>query len=173
MFTDKIIKAMIRRGDRAEKYAAVRQFVKATADGRLLDIGTGSDRLLQKLNDKGLKLYGVDISSADRSRSIDEIALMGLANINELPYNDGFFDYVTTVDTPELWEDKNAALTEIIRVLKNGGQLLCAFSFDKDTGTGTPPRALRAQARQAGFENVRVKVLRGDDCYLLMGEKPC
>lgn len=157
----------------AEQYTVIRRFMKTPKGGRLLDIGTGSDELLQKLSDKGLDLYGVDISAADRERSIDEIALMGLTSIEELPYHDGFFDCVTTLHTPKLWEDKKAAFTEILRVLKPGGQFLCVFSFDSDNGRGTPPRNFRAQARDAGFTDVKVKVLRTEDTYLLIGEKPC
>ena len=66
-----------------------------------------------------------------------------------------------------------AAFAEILRVLKAGGQLLCAFDFDSDSGEGTPPRTLRESARQAGFENVKVKVLRSEGSYLLIGDKPC
>ena len=161
----------LRRAEK-ERYAAVRQFVKDRGRGRLLDIGMGSDEMLRALGGKGLDLYGVDISSADRERSFDEIALMGLASIEELPYNDGFFDCVTSVDTPPLWRDKAAAFAEILRVLKAGGQLVCAFEFDGETGIGTPPRAFRERARQAGFVNVSVKVLREEGGYLLVGEKP-
>lgn len=161
----------VRRAEK-ERYAAVRQFVKERGRGRLLDIGVGSDEMLRMLGGKGLDLYGVDISSADRERSIDEIALMGMASIEELPYNDGFFDCVTSVDTPPLWQDKAAAFAEILRVLRSGGQLVCAFEFDDETGAGTPPRAFRAQARKAGLVNVSVKVLREEGGYLLVGEKP-
>lgn len=161
-----------RRAD-AEMCAAIRQFISASGGGRLLDIGMGSDTLLRSLGEKGLNLYGVDISSADRDRSMDELALTGQADIADLPYNDSFFDCVTTLDTPRIWEDRRTAFAEILRVLKAGGQLLCAFKFDSENGSGTPPRALRAQAREAGFERVKVKVLRTEGCYLLVGEKPC
>lgn len=169
----KLKNAMNRRKEENEHYAAVRQYINAPEGGKLLDIGLGSDIMLQKLSDKGLDLYGVDISAADRDRSIDEIALMGQANIEELPYFDNFFDCVTTLHTPPLWKDKKAALTEILRVLKTGGRFVCLFTFDNDTGLGTPPRALREKARQAGFENVAVKILRSEGSYLLIGEKPC
>ncbi|SEK39419.1 class I SAM-dependent methyltransferase [Ruminococcus albus] len=169
----KLKNAMNRRKEENEHYAAVRQFINAPAGGKLLDIGLGSDVMLQKLSDKGLDLYGVDISASDRERSIDEIALMGQANIEELPYFDNFFDCVTTLHTPPLWENKTAALKEILRVLKEGGRFVCLFTFDSDTGLGTPPRSLRETVRQAGFEKVAVKILRSDGSYLLTGEKPC
>ena len=172
-YADKLKNALNRRKEENEHYAAVRQFIKAPANGRLLDISLGSDIMLQKLSDKGIGLYGVDISAADRDRNIDEIALMGQANIEELPYFDNFFDCVTTLHTPPLWENKKAALTEILRVLKAGGRFVCLFTFDNDTGLGTPPRALREKARQAGFENVTVKILRAEGSYLLVGDKPC
>ena len=172
-YADKLKNALNRRKEENEHYAAVRQFIKAPIGGRLLDISLGSDIMLQKLSDTKISLYGVDISSADRDRSIDEIALMGQANIEELPYFDNFFDCVTTLHTPPLWEDKKAALTEILRVLKAGGRFVCLFTFDNDTGLGTPPRALREKARQAGFENVAVKILRAEGSYLLVGDKPC
>lgn len=173
MFAADMKNKLNRKKSDSEMCAAVGRFLRAPEGGRLLDIGVGSDALLRRLGDKGLNLYGVDISAADRERSMDELALTGKANITELPYNDSFFHCVTTLDTPQLWEDKRAALAEILRILKEGGQLLCAFRFDNGSGIGTPPRSLRAQARAAGFENVRVKVLRNEGCYLLMGDKPC
>lgn len=172
-YAKKAKNAINRRQETNEHYAAVRQFIKAPVGGKLLDIGVGSDIMLQKLSDKGLDLYGVDISAADRNRSIDEIALMGRADIEELPYDDNDFDCVTTLHTPPLWADKKAALTEILRILKAGGRFICVFTFDSDTGLGTPPRALREKARAAGFVNVAVKILRAEGTYLLIGEKPC
>lgn len=170
----KTAKAVLdRRRIEKEKFAAVKKFLKVPAGGRLLDISTGSDAVLQALSDSGLQLYGVDISSADRKRSIDEIALQGKASIYELPYNECFFNCVTTLDTPDLWEDNKAALTEILRVLKEGGQLLCVFTFSDDNGSGTPPRTLREEARAAGFAEVRVKLLPTEGCYLLTGKKIC
>ena len=173
MFTDKIIKAIYARSVREEQFAAIQQFIKAPEGGKLLDIGTGNDRLLLKLKDSGLKLYAVDITPPDRPRTMDEISLIGYSSIEEIFYPDDFFDCVTTIDTPELWEDKMTALTEIKRVMKAGTQFICVFGFDSKTGEGTPPRTLRAQARKAGFVNVSVKILRAEGRYLLTGEKPC
>ncbi len=173
MFFEYVKNALNRRKESNEHYAAARQFIKAPIGGRLLDIGIGSDTMLQKLSDKALDLYGIDISPSDRSRSIDEIALMGQADIEELPYFDNFFDCVTTLYTPPLWKDKKAALCEILRVLKTEGRFVCVFTFDSDTGLGTPPRDLREKARAAGFRNVAVKILRTEGSYLLTGDKPC
>lgn len=172
-YAGKLKNVLNRRNEENEHYAAVRQFINVPSGGRLLDISMGSDKMLQKLSDKQLNLYGVDISSADRNRSIDEIALMGQADIEELPYFDNFFDCVTTIDTPPLWKNKKAAFTEILRVLKAGGRFVCVFTFDSDTGLGTPPRGLREKAREAGFEKVVVKILRAVGSYLLTGDKPC
>lgn len=172
MFAHRVLKKLESKKADAEMCRAVGRFLRAPKNGRLLDIGVGDDRLLRRQGDKGLNLYGVDISAADRSRSIDELALTDQASIEELPYNDGFFHCVTALDTAVLWENKAAALAELFRVLRSGGQLLCAFRFDSDNGSGTPPRTLRSQAREAGFERVGVKVLRSEGCYLLIGDKP-
>lgn len=148
-----------------ELYFAVKKFIKCGEGGRLLDLNFGGDRLLGSISELGLNLYGVDISDSEHERTIDEIALNGRASINELPYNDEFFDTVTTVDTLCGWSGERG-FSEILRVLKHGGQLLCSFH-----AVGITPQQARSLARRAGFVNVTVKVLRAEDCYLLIGEK--
>ena len=90
-----------------------------------------------------------------------------------LPFEEGVFDLVTAFETVYFWPDIEECFRGVRRTLKAGGRFVCLFTFDNDTGLGTPPRALREKARQAGFENVAVKILRAEGSYLLIGDKPC
>lgn len=148
-----------------ELYYAARRFISCREGGRLLDLNFGGDRLLNSLSEIGLDLYGIDISDSDHERTIDELALNGRASINELPYNDSFFNVVTTVDTLREWYGIKG-FGEILRVLKSGGELICSFY-----AYGFTPQQARTLARKAGFKDVTVKVLKSDNCYLLIGKK--
>lgn len=148
-----------------ELYYAAKRFIRAREGGRLLDLNFGGDRLLSSLTELGLDLYGIDISDSDHERTIDELALNGRASINELPYNDDFFNAVTTVDTLSEWYGING-FKEILRVLKSGGELICSFY-----AYGFTPQQARSLARKAGFKDVTVKVLKSENCYLLIGKK--
>lgn len=148
-----------------ELYYAVKRFIRCREGGRLLDLNFGGDRLLSSISELGLDLYGIDISDSEHERTIDELALNGKASINELPYNDGFFNAVTTVDTLGEWFGING-FKEILRVLKSGGELICSFN-----AYGFTPQQARSLARKAGFTEVKVKILKSENCYLLTGKK--
>lgn len=172
-----------------EHYKAVEKFVCKDSGARILDVGFGNGYMLSRLSKKlDAKLYGIDISADMVEKAIDKNTdgvtlnriMLSQASVTDLPYNDGFFDTVYTINTVYFWDDMSKAFEEILRVLKSGGNLICSFYskdfLDKlpccDTGFDKfTPRELRSIARENGLVNVKVKILKEGKAYCLIGEK--
>lgn len=172
-----------------EHYRAVGKFVCRDSGAKILDIGFGNGYMLSRLSKKlDAKLYGVDISAdmleKATDKNIDAVTLNKMmlqqASVTDLPYNDGFFDTVYTINTIYFWGDITKAFDEIRRVLKNGGNFICTFYskawLDKlpycDTGFDKfTPSQVRSLARENGFHNVKVKILKENAAFCLVGEK--
>lgn len=104
------------------------------SSGRLLDIGFGDGQLFREIHrrEKKVRLYGVDISSANVAATAQALTAEGImtelltASIDKLPYADNFFDIVVAVELIEHLDDETLTngLKEISRVLKKNGLLL-------------------------------------------------
>ncbi|MCR5785168.1 MAG: class I SAM-dependent methyltransferase [Eubacterium sp.] len=110
---------------------------------KILDVGCGSGMALKNTMDKYEKLsaFGIDyseVSVALSEKNNDEYIKEGRAEIirasvDDLPFKDGEFDVVFTVESFYFWPDHNAGLCEIKRVLKDGGRFfLIADIYDTD-----------------------------------------
>jgi SAM-dependent methyltransferase len=107
--------------------AIVRQAVDELGLGprpKVLDAGCGSGRNMLELSDFG-DVYGVDISP----HSVEQAHERGLENVQVgsltgLPFADGEFDLITSLDVIEHIEDDVAVLRELLRVARPGGALL-------------------------------------------------
>ena len=102
--------------------------------GALLDIGTGTGRLLELLAVRTQRALGVDASRDMLALARARLSERGLADrctvrqadMYRLPLADRSFDAVTLQMVLHYAEDPAAALTEAARVLKPGGTLLVA-----------------------------------------------
>ena len=103
---------------------------------QILDIGCGAgvDTILAAIiaGSKGT-VVGVDIVPEMIARAESNLQLMDLGNVNfqkvsgeKLPFSDDTFDVVISNGVINLIPDKEAAMSEIIRVLKPGGRLMVA-----------------------------------------------
>ena len=113
--------------DRAWKRQLVRM-ARVTAGVRALDLATGTGDIAFMLHDKGASVVGLDITArmielaaAKRTGSRPRF-LVG--DMMALPFPDRSFDLVTTGYGLRNVPDLPAALAEIARVLRPGGQLL-------------------------------------------------
>jgi ArsR family transcriptional regulator len=97
--------------------------------GRVLDIGTGTGRLLELLAPRAAAATGVDASRAMLALARARLAREGLshagvrlADMYRLPFADGSFDLVLMQMVLHHADDPPAALAEAARVLRTGGR---------------------------------------------------
>lgn len=94
--------------------------------GRILDIGCGSGTLLKKLSKivkPGVELFGLDISErlCEITRKNNPQAKIICGDAEALPFNDSQFDFVFMTEALEHMLNYNQALSEVRRVLRQGG----------------------------------------------------
>jgi ubiquinone/menaquinone biosynthesis C-methylase UbiE len=133
-----------------------------------ISVGTGSD--LRFLSSEA-QYVGLDISLGmlrkGRSnlkrwrRSADLIC----GEAETLPFNDGLFDVVFLVAGINFFNDKLAAIREMIRVAKAGTQIVIVDGTDKlNTSYGKLPLARRFVERQRGMMNPPIDLIPDEMC---------
>jgi SAM-dependent methyltransferase len=102
---------------------------------RLLDAGCGSGRhLCHAFRTPGVQVAGVDLDPVDLCTAKGFLALMArekpgswivtCADVSHLPFADCSFDVVVCSEVLEHIADNGAAVAELVRVLKPGGDLV-------------------------------------------------
>ena len=99
-------------------------------DSRLLDIATGTgDIIFESLNKYTVKAIGLDFSESmleiARKRDKDQKAIWTQGDALDLPYEDNFFNAVTSGYLMRNVGDIGKAFSEQYRVLKVGGKVVC------------------------------------------------
>lgn len=139
--------------------------------GRVLDAGCGTGGFLKRVRDArpGLQLAGLEYFPDAARRAGEKSGAEVLAgSINALPYADGAFDVVSSLDVMcHMAVDEPVALAEIHRVLAPGGMVvmnLPALPWLRsahDIRVHTARRYTRASATkafaQAGFTQIRAR----------------
>ena len=126
----------IHTAERAMITALKRQGIDSLSGQRILDVGCGTGRNLQRLVDLGAEpglLSGVDLREdvIERGVGLNPGLHLRVANAEELPFGDDSFDLVTqyTVFTSILDAGmKSRVAAEMLRVLRPGG-LIIWFDF--------------------------------------------
>ena len=103
-------------------------------DSIILDIGCGGGAALCRLIEEnpGCTFYGIDhspLSVAETAAKNKDALLSGKLSVREgdvenLPYEDGFFDRIYTIESFYFWPSAVGSLSEVYRVLKKGGRFL-------------------------------------------------
>jgi SAM-dependent methyltransferase len=102
---------------------------------RVLDAGCGSGRhLCEAFRTPGVEVAGIDISRADLGKARGFLTLMArerrgrwsvaCADVGHLPFSGALFDVVVCSEVLEHVFDNRAAVAELARVLKPGGDLV-------------------------------------------------
>lgn len=95
--------------------------------GRLLDIGCGSGFFTRPLGTAFDEVHGVDVN-AESIAEFNQLAPSGFyghfINAANLPFSDGYFDRIITIETLEHVDNLSGTATEAARVLRQGGELI-------------------------------------------------
>lgn len=159
--------------------------------GDLLDIGTGTGRILQLLAPNVTRAEGIDASREMLALARSRIETAGLSNCQvrqgdmyRLAYDDASFDTVTVHQVLHFAENPGAALTEAARVLRPGGRLLVVDFAPHGLETlraehrhrrlGFSEEEVFGWCRAAGLDPVRVQHLPGDPLtvFLWLAARP-
>jgi SAM-dependent methyltransferase len=175
-------------------YRAMAVELELQPDDDLLDVGCGAAGLLAEHASHVRYVAGLDASEIQvgmaRRRLADRLAA-GSAEIvlgyaGRLPWDDGRFSVVTSLNVLKFVPDPEGALREMHRVLRPGGRLVVTMGESNQTYWGATAESGTADAwgqwqwsdadaqrlmEAAGFEAVAVSVLRGG-FKLVRGTKP-
>jgi len=162
-------------------YRRLADDIAATAPqgGAVLDVGTGPGVLLVELARRrpDLQLTGIDLSAdmiVAAARNLSEFgATATVGSVTDLPFPDGSFDLIVSSLSLHHWDEPEAAVPELARVLRPGGRLvvydLRFAPFDKlataarDGGffTGQPPQRTEVRTGVVLFRRCYRYVMAG------------
>lgn len=138
-------------------HAAASEISRLPAGARVLDVPCGGGVALRGLTPgQGLDYVAADIAPAMLERTMDAARERGVADqvspqvadVAELPFEDGSFDLVVSFTGLHCFPDPARAVAEMARVLRPGGVLTGCALLD-DTGLRYEP--VRRAGRLAGL----------------------
>ena len=177
----------------AEVEAAIVEVLGDRAVGRLLDIGTGTGRMIELLGPAARSAVGVDRSPEMLRLARGRIEAAGLthaevrrADMYALPRPDGSADTVVLHQVLHFSDDPAAVIAEAARVAGNGRVLIVDFApHDREefraqhahARLGFDDGQITGWMRAAGCDVVRLRHLSASDAYpltvsLWLGERP-
>ena len=119
--------------DEAEVEDVLRRLLPTTGVGDLLDVGTGTGRMLEVFGPRVGRALGIDLSHdmlAVARANLERSGLKNLAlrkgDMYQLAFPDASFDAVTVHQVLHFADDPARAIAEAARVLRPGGHLLVA-----------------------------------------------
>ena len=136
-------------------------------NSRILEVGYGGGSTIKNLLalDKNLDIHGIDISKESyqtakrmllKSIENDSVQLM-VGNVENLPYQNHYFDLVFAIQTLIFWKDLKQSFQEIYRVMSNHSTLIIASEKEKIkyhmTDYGTSPE-LSQLLTSIGFSKI-------------------
>ena len=119
-----------------KQYKAVFDNIAVMPEDVILDIGFGNGFLIKKLLKRQPKLVcGIEIATdmLDRVKKDNDAFVadgrldLRLADVQQLPYPDNYFDKMYTVNTIYFWQNAPRCFSEIARTLKDNGTFYNVF----------------------------------------------
>lgn len=182
-----------------DSHAAVTEWglshVSPAPDAAVLDIGCGGGATLRRLAVRVPQghVTGVDYSdvSVDCSRRFNAEAIAAgrmevvQGSVEALPFADGSFDLITTVESFYFWPQPQENLREVRRVLKAGGTFLLIADIHEDGDLSAETREnitryhlfnptkaeFEALFRAAGFRDIALRTRAGEHWIAVLGRR--
>jgi DNA-binding transcriptional ArsR family regulator len=169
--------------DDADLAALLRQELGPTTCGALLDIGTGTGRMLALLGRQANHAVGIDISAPSLRLARARVHGLGLAHCEfhacdmyALPFEAASFDTVSVDRVLAAAEHPAAVLSEAVRVLRHTGRLLLIERFDdiEACGGANPLACLQQWIAAAGLQLTRLRPcdLRSGHQLIALARRP-
>jgi SAM-dependent methyltransferase len=95
-----------------------------TAGGRALDVGCGVGKVVQRWIAAGIEGYGVDVSEPNIQRAQKITPRCQIYDGRKLPFKDGFFHCVGSLNVLEHVEQPETFIDELVRVVMPGGRVV-------------------------------------------------
>lgn len=106
-------------------------------ESRALDVGCGAGWLVRRLLEAGAaEAHGVDIAPAMIARAKEGPGQFQVASGAQLPYPDGHFSHLLSVESLYYYPDPAQALREWLRVTAPGGELAVIIELYADSPVG-------------------------------------
>lgn len=168
-------------------------FLTFSDSDRVLDIGCGGGATLARISQyvKSGHLTGIDYSaiSVEMSKKLNETDIrdgkmdIQEASVANMPFEDGTFDKIVTVESFYFWPDPVENLKEVRRVLKKEGVFLLVADIYQKEGLAEEvlenirqyellnpnSEEFKAMFEQAGFANVQCHTKQGTDWICVEG----
>lgn len=108
------------------------ELLEGCGGGKLLDVGCGPGVMVESAISRNFEFFGVDLSkemihSCQKRFVHVPSAHFSVGRVEQLGLPDSFFDVVLCMGVVEYLEDDRAALKEIARILRQGGNLIVTF----------------------------------------------
>lgn len=102
-----------------------------TGNTAVLEVGSGTGPVAEKLSEFSNRVYGVDISATAVKLTGQRGVASAVADAENLPFPCGSFDVVYSVGMVDLFNDSRAAsiLREMISVVSSGGRAVIVTSW--------------------------------------------
>lgn len=180
-----------------ESHASVTQWALGFFDfqesDRVLDIGCGGGATLARMAGHIVSghLTGIDYSgtSVEMSRELNTDAVKSgkmdilEGSVEQLPFEDGAFDKIITVESFYFWPNPVENLKEVHRVLKKGGRFLLVADIYQKEGLSQKtldnirryellnptPEEFQKMFAQAGFSEAMIHTEQGQDWICVEG----
>jgi SAM-dependent methyltransferase len=159
-------------------YASMAAALDLQPDDELLDVACGEGAFLVEHGSRVRRVAGIDLAPVKyelaRKRLADRIAA-GTAEIikgdaGDLPWSDGRFSAVTSMDAFTMFPDPERVLAEMCRVLRPGGRAVAQIGWKVADGTATHKvlgtfwvwneAEVRRMTEAAGFDDVAISYAR-------------
>jgi SAM-dependent methyltransferase len=125
--------------------------------GRVLDVGCGMGRLLGGLTE--YQRFGMDISAGYLEHAASRSLEVCQAKVEDMPYADGYFDTVVCTDVLEHVVDLNAAIVQLLRVLRPGGHLVVRVPYRENLAPYLDPSYPYAMSHLRSFDEFGLRLL--------------